>query len=344
MLICMIRKKMHNTRMISTAIVGTAGYTGQETLDRVIAHPGLELIALGSDTFAGKPAGVLDQRIARSPARELELVTNEQAIASGAELIFLCVENERAAAIEPPEGATIVDLSGAHRLKDPSAYERWYGFVHPKPDALEGWSLAVPELAPPSGRLVANPGCYVTATLLALVPLKEAIDPDSVVVDGKSGMTGAGRSLKPSLHAGAVLENVSPYKVGFHQHVPEMALLLGFAPTFVPHLLPIRRGLICTCYLRRIDADSARIELEAAYAKSPLVTVLPEGVVPEIARVLRSDCAEINAFADTVTGATVVICALDNLGKGASGQAVQNANLALGLPETAGLRVEALGA
>ncbi|MGD0166493.1 MAG: N-acetyl-gamma-glutamyl-phosphate reductase [Gaiellaceae bacterium] len=328
--------------MISTAIVGTAGYTGQETLDRVLSHPGLELVALGSDTFAGKPATVLDSRIARTRAAQLELISNDAALASGAELIFLCMENERAAAVEPPPGATIVDLSGAHRLKQASAYERWYGFVHPKPGELDEWCFALPELAPPSGHLIANPGCYVTATLLALVPIKDSIDQETVVVDGKSGMTGAGRGLKPSLHAGAVLENVSPYKVGFHQHVPEMALLLGFAPTFVPHLLPLRRGLICTCYVRGIDAPSARAQMEAAYRDSPLVNVLPEGIAPEIGRVQKTDYAEINVFADTVTGATIVICALDNLGKGAAGQAVQNANLALGLDETAGLRTGAL--
>jgi N-acetyl-gamma-glutamyl-phosphate reductase len=340
----MIRVKLHNKQMLSTAIVGTAGYTGQETLDRVLRHPELELIALGSDTFAGKQAGMLDARIARSSVNELALVSNDQALSSGADLIFLCMDNERAAAVEPPEGATVIDLSGAHRLKDPAAYERWYGFVHPKPEALPAWCFAVSELAPPSTRLVANPGCYVTATLLALAPLKDAIDPESVVVDGKSGMTGAGRSLKPALHAGAVLENVSPYKVGVHQHAPEMALLLGFAPTFVPHLLPIRRGLICTCYLRGVDAESARARLKDAYAGSPLVSVLPEGVAPEIARVRGSDYAEVNAFTDTLTGATVVICAIDNLGKGASGQAVQNANLALGLPETSGLRTEVFSA
>jgi N-acetyl-gamma-glutamyl-phosphate reductase len=338
----MIRENLHNTRMISTAIVGTAGYTGQETLDRVLLHPELELVALGSDTFAGKPAAVLDPRVARSQAAGLELVSNEQALASGAELVFLCMENERAAAVEPPPGATVVDLSGAHRLKDASAYERWYGFVHPKPGELDDWCFAQPELSPPSGRLIANPGCYVTATLLALGPIKDAVDPETVVVDGKSGTTGAGRGLKPALLAGAVLENVSPYKVGSHQHAPEMALLLGFVPTFAPHLLPLRRGLICTCYVRGIDAASARAQLEAAYGEAPLVSVLPEGVAPEIGRVHKTDYAEINVFADTATGTTIVICAIDNLGKGAAGQAVQNANLALGLPETAGLRIGAL--
>ncbi len=340
----MLRVHLHNTQMISTAIAGTAGYTGQETLDRVLAHPQLELVALGSDTFAGKPASTLDPRIARTAAAELELVRNEQALASGAELIFLCLDNQRAAAVEPPEGATIVDLSGAHRLKDASAYERWYGFEHPKPESLDDWCFALPELARPTGRLIASPGCYVTSTLLALGPLKDAVDPETVVVDGKSGMTGAGRSLNPALHAGAVLETVVPYKIGIHQHVPEMAQFLGFAPTFVPHLLPIRRGIVATAYVRGIDAGAAREKLAAAYAAAPLVSVLDEGVVPDLRRMQETDCVEINAFSDSLTGATIVVCALDNLGKGAAGQAVQNANLALGLEETAGLRIGALSA
>ncbi|MGZ4384346.1 MAG: N-acetyl-gamma-glutamyl-phosphate reductase [Gaiellaceae bacterium] len=325
--------------MISTAIVGTAGYTGQETLDRVLRHPELELVALGSDTFAGEPASVLEPRLLGLDGAVPELVTNEQALRSGAELVFLCVENERAAAVDPPAEAVVVDLSGAHRLRDASGYERWYGFTHPKPEALGDWFLSLPELAPPTGRLIANPGCYVTATLLALAPIAADVDPNSVVVDGKSGTTGAGRSLKPSLHAGAVLENTAPYKVGTHQHVPEIAQFLGFAPTFVAHLLPVRRGLICTCYVRGIGAQVARSKLAQAYESSPVVTVLPEGIVPELGRLQKTDEAEIGVFEDTVTGATIVICAEDNLGKGAAGQAMQNANLALGLPDTAGLRL-----
>jgi len=164
-----------------------------------------------------------------------------------------------------------------------------------------------------------------------------AVDPNGVVVDGKSGVSGAGRTLKPSSHAAVVLENVVPYRVGSHQHAPEIAQALGFPVTFVPHLLPVRRGLIATCYART-DAD-ARDLLEQAYASSPVVTVLPEGVAPELARVQGTDGAEIGVFTDLVTEATIVICAIDNLGKGAAGQAVQNANVVLGLDETAGLRL-----
>jgi N-acetyl-gamma-glutamyl-phosphate reductase len=158
------------------------------------------------------------------------------------------------------------------------------------------------------------------------------------VVDGKSGVSGAGRELKESSHAGSVLENFSPYAVGGHRHAPEMSQALGKAVTFVPHLLPIKRGLLTTCYVQS-DPD-LRALLEEAYAGSEVVRLLAAGVTPSIARVQGTDGAEIALFEDRATGTAIVICAIDNLGKGAAGQAVQNANLALGLPETAGLRLE----
>jgi N-acetyl-gamma-glutamyl-phosphate reductase len=154
-----------------------------------------------------------------------------------------------------------------------------------------------------------------------------------------SGMTGAGRGLKPSTHAGFVLENVSPYRVGAHQHVPEIKQALGFPVSFTPHLLPVRRGLLATCNVRSTGPD-LRALLEEHYAASPVVRVLPEGVSPELSRVQHTDGAEIGVFDDRHTDRTIVICALDNLGKGAAGQAVQTLNLLFGLRETAGLRLE----
>jgi N-acetyl-gamma-glutamyl-phosphate reductase len=314
--------------MVATAIVGCSGYAGQETLDRVLAHPGLDVVALGSDSLAGSGASALDVRLNGSlPA----FVSNDEALAGGAHLVFLCLDHAAAAAVEPPPGAVIVDLSGAHRLADEAQAAEWYGV------APGAWSYGLPELSPPVGPLIANPGCYATAALLALGPLAEAIDPASVVVDAKSGVSGAGRALKPGSHAGFVLENLSPYAVGAHRHAPEIAQQLGFPVCFVPHLLPVRRGLLATCYVRA-DGD-VRGLLESAYAASPVVRVLPEGVAPQLQRVQSTDGAEIGVFEDGQTGTAIVICALDNLGKGAAGQAVQNANLALGLDETLGLRL-----
>lgn len=325
--------------MAYTAIIGASGYAGQETLDRVLAHPALELHAVGSDSLAGQDAAALHPRLNRNGGKRVpQFITNEAALAGGADLVFLCLDHAEAAALEPPPGAVVIDLSGGHRLHDAAAYEHWYGFTHPKPESLGRWSYSLPELWPPEGRLIASPGCYATATLLALAPIADAIDPESVVVDAKSGISGAGRSLKATSHAGVVLENVAPYRVGRHQHAPEIEQALGFPVCLVPHLLPVRRGLIVTCYVRPLVGD-LRERLEATYATSHTVTVLPEDVAPELARVHGSDAAEIGVYDDPATGHVVVICALDNLGKGAAGQAVQTANLAFGYEETLGLRL-----
>jgi N-acetyl-gamma-glutamyl-phosphate reductase len=313
---------------VATAVIlGSAGYTGQETLDRVLAHPGLELIALGSETLAGRPARALDPRL----NGDLPMFThNLEAAQAGADVIFLCLGNSEAAAFAPPADTVVVDLSGVHRLADAALAREWYGL------APGAWSYGLPEVHPAEGPLIANPGCYATAALLALAPLAGLIEGE-VIVDAKSGVSGAGKSLRDSSHAGAVLENFSPYAIGAHRHAPEIEQALGFGVCFVPHLLPVRRGLLATCYLHT-GAD-ARALLEEAYAGSAVVSVLPEGVEPEIGRLQGTDAAEIGVFLDRTTGTAIVICALDNLGKGAAGQAVQNANRALGLPETAGLRL-----
>jgi N-acetyl-gamma-glutamyl-phosphate reductase len=325
--------------MATVAVAGASGYAGQETLDRVLAHPALELYALGSDSLAGQPAGALDPRLGRNGwSRIPRFITNEAALGSGADVVFLCLPHEEAAAVEPSPRSVVVDLSGGHRFVDAAVYDDWYGFSHPKPDGLASWSYGLPEVNAPSGRLVANPGCYATAALLALWPIRDAIERESVVVDAKSGTTGAGRALKAASHAGAVLENLAPYRVGDHQHAPEIASLLGFPIAFAPHLLPVRRGLVATCYVRSTGAD-LRALLEEHYADSHVVSVLAEGVVPELGRVQQTDGAEIGVFDDRLTGMTIVVCALDNLGKGAAGQAVQNVNLLFGFEETAGLRL-----
>jgi N-acetyl-gamma-glutamyl-phosphate reductase len=321
--------------MPTAAVIGAAGYSGQETLDRLLAHPELDVVALGSDSLAGRPASALDVRLdGHLPA----FVSNEEALDAGADVLFCCLGHEEAALLDPPPDTVVIDLSGAHRLQDGELYPAWYGFEHPRAASLGDWSYALPELWPPEGSLIANPGCYATATLLALAPIADLVSPGSVVVDAKSGVSGAGRSLKPASHAGFVLENLSPYRVGSHQHAPEIAQALGFPICFVPHLLPIRRGLLVTCYAE-VEGD-ARAAFEKAYSSSAAVRVLPEGLAPELARVQGTDAAELALFEDRATGRTIVVCALDNLGKGAAGQAVQNANLALGLEETAGLRLQ----
>ena len=183
----------------------------------------------------------------------------------------------------------MIDLGGVHRLGDESLARRWYGV---SPGA---WSYGLPEVHPATGRLIANPGCYATAALLALWPLHEVIDGD-VIVDAKSGMTGAGKTLRERSHAGSVLENFAPYALDGHRHAPEIAQVLGLPVTFVPHLLPVRRGLLATCYLR--SSADVRSLIEAAYAGSEVVRVLPEGIEPEIRRVQGTDAAELGVFTD----------------------------------------------
>ena len=219
-------------------------------------------------------------------------------------------------------------LSGVVRLRAPAG------------GGARRLELRAARARPPTGSLIANPGCYATAALLALAPLADAIDPASVVVDAKSGVSGAGRQLKESSHAGFVLENVSPYKIGSHQHAPEIAQALGFPVCFVPHLLPIRRGLLATCY---VDLDDGRPARAAARGRVCRQRRRPGAAGGRRARARARPAhrrgRDRRSSTDRSTGRTIVICALDNLGKGAAGQAVQNANLALGLDETLGLRL-----
>ena len=187
--------------MFRTAILGASGFAGQETLDRVLVHPELELVALGSDSLAGRDADALDPRLSRNGHGPLPaFVSNGEALAAGADLVFCALDND----ISPPPDAVVVDLSGSHRF-------------------AKEWCYALPELVPPVGRLIANPGCYATAALLALAPIAGIVDPASVVVDGKSGSSGAGRALRESSHAASVLENISPYAVGTHRHASPSA-------------------------------------------------------------------------------------------------------------------------
>src|SRR5947208_7241819 len=193
--------------MFSTALAGCSGYAGQETLDRVLAHPELEVVALGSNSLAGEPAGALDLRLNGSlPA----FVPNSEALASGADVLFLCLGPDEAAAFEPPVDAVVVDLSGGHRLRDADLYGDWYGFAHPFPAALVEWSYALPELYPPASRLIANPGCYATAALLALAPIGDAIEPDGSCGDGNPRGGGTGRGATGSTDDGTMRRQLCP--------------------------------------------------------------------------------------------------------------------------------------
>jgi N-acetyl-gamma-glutamyl-phosphate reductase len=293
-------------RALRTAgVAGASGYGGLELQRLLAGHPQLRATALQARSGGYDPIDA--DELARCDVAFLALPHGES--------------RTLGEALEAA-GTPVVDLGSDFRV--------------------DGWTYGLTELAREDvreARTVANPGCYATAAILALAPLKDAVEPDSVIVDAKSGVSGAGRTPSETTLAGSVLENHKPYSIGRHRHLLEMQMMLGFAPAFVPHLLPIRRGLLATCYVDGVAVDDARALLEAAYAGSPVVQVLPEGVVPEIERVVHTDAVELAVFADPPSGRTIVVAAEDNLGKGAAGQAMQNANLALGLSETHGLRL-----
>jgi N-acetyl-gamma-glutamyl-phosphate reductase len=325
-------------------IVGASGYSGTVAARLALGHPHLELAFVTSDQLAGKPAR---DRL-RVPT-DLSFEPNGRALELDAELVFLCTPAEASAKLAPELGRIgrrVVDFSGAFRLVDPLAYPRWYGFEHPAPAALGSAHYGLPELfgpPPAAGRLVANPGCYPTATLLALAPLVRAglVETTGIVVDAKSGVTGAGRQAKEDYSFVEVNEDLRAYKVLTHQHTPEILRGLGLerGVTFTPHLLPTSRGLLSTCYARpRAGTTTARaVEcLRDTYAGSAFVEVgAPEEAA--LRAVVGTNRARVGVVAtDEVV---VAIGAIDNLLKGAAGQAVQNTNLWLGLPETTGLEL-----
>jgi N-acetyl-gamma-glutamyl-phosphate reductase len=316
------------------AIVGVTGYTGQE-LDRLLAgHPKIQVtgrFASKSDEKSGAEAFSLDRLRSFSP-----------------ELVVLATEHELSMHLVPDllsVGYRVVDMSGAFRLKQPEQYREWYGFEHSAPALLNEAVYGLPEFLSESiksARLVANPGCYATAAILPLIPLykSRAIDPAcTVVVDGKSGVSGAGRQPKPETHFCEVNENISAYGVLKHRHTPEMVAQLPGATfdrfVFTPHLIPITRGILNTVTLRTADRMSAHSILSETYAKSPFVRVLPLGQLPNVQSVTKTNLCCIGVVAKGAN--TVIVSVIDNLVKGAAGQAVQNLNLMFGFEHAAGL-------
>lgn len=332
-------------------IVGASGYSGATLARLIAAHPRAKLTFLTSDRHESESArarlgGFFDPELVFSP--------NDAALdlASRADVIFLATSAEISADLAPRfanMGKLTIDLSGAFRLGDASLYPEWYGFEHPAPERLQSAFYGLPELfgaAPDDATLISNPGCYATATILALAPVLAAdlVEPTGIVVDAKSGVSGAGRQAKEAYSFVETNEDLRAYKILTHQHTPEVTRALdrraksrtaSFA--FVPHLLPISRGILTTCYARtRPGVDAARLEkcLRDAYGACAFVRVV------DPAQASIHSCAGTNfayVGATARDGMAVVVCAIDNLLKGAAGQAVQNMNLALGLDETTAL-------
>jgi N-acetyl-gamma-glutamyl-phosphate reductase len=318
----------------AVAIVGVTGYAGQE-LDRILARHSRFRVA-------GRFASKVDEK---SGAEAFSL---ERLRLCSPEGVVLATDHELSMELVPQllgEGYRVVDMSGAFRLKDARQYEDWYGFAHTSPELLKEAVYGLPEFYAEqirTARLVANPGCYATAAVLPLIPLyaAHAIDPScTVVVDGKSGVSGAGRAPKPETHFCEVSENVSAYGVMKHRHTPEMIGQLHGATSdrfvFTAHLIPIVRGILNTITLRTIDRISAHSILAETYAQTPFVRVLPQGHLPNVHGIARTNLCSIGVVARDAN--TVIVSALDNLVKGAAGQAVQNLNIMFGCEPTGGL-------
>jgi N-acetyl-gamma-glutamyl-phosphate reductase len=331
--------------MKRVGIIGASGYTGAELLRLCAQHPDLDVVYATGDSQAGTLASSLYPSLA---ARYPNLVFDEfdAAKADGLDVVFLGLPHEASMALAPQLHGSVgclVDLSAAFRLKDASLYPTWYGFTHDQPELLASAVFGLPELHREDlkeATLVATPGCHVTAATLALAPLVEAgaIDPHGVIVDSITGVSGAGRALKhPSMFC-TVDEDVSAYGLLDHRHTPEIEQETGAQVLFTPHLAPLSRGLLATCYARpRGDVTTASLlaTLAGRYRGEPFVVVRPAS--PSTKATMGSNVAHITARFDERTNTVIAICAIDNLAKGASGGAVQAANVALGLPETAGL-------
>ena len=328
-------------------IVGASGYTGAELLRLLAAHPDITVEMATADSQAGVAAAELYPSLAAAyPHLVFEALDLERA--AGLDVVFCGLPHQASLGLVPQlvgKVGCVVDLSAAFRLKDAALYPRWYGFEHDEPGLLEEAVYGLPERHRgelPGARLVATPGCYVTAATLALRPLLdgELVTPDGLIVDAASGVSGAGRAPTATNSFCTVDENLIAYGLDGHRHTPEIEQNLGARVLFTPHLAPMNRGILATCYARPFPGASPSTgallaALHDQYDREPFVDVLDGS--PSTKATLGSNCAQVTARYDERTDTVVVLCALDNLTKGASGGALQSANLALGLDETAGL-------
>jgi N-acetyl-gamma-glutamyl-phosphate reductase len=345
----------------TVAVAGASGYAGGELLRLLAAHPDLEIGPVAAHGSAGTSVTALHPQLTGYPGlRDSVFVPADPARFADADLLFTALPHGESArlAAELPAQLKIIDLAADFRLADPQAWARYY----PTPYAGR-WTYGLPELpgtraAIKASARVAAPGCYATAAILALAPLLAAglVEPSDIVIVAASGTSGAGRSLRPDLLATEVMGSMSAYQVaGAHRHIPEIEQTLSSERTvvpasppvtlsFTPTLAPMPRGILATCTARLAPdvassgAGSAlRDALAAAYDGEPFVNLLAEGRWPGTGPTAGSNAAHLQVAADTHAGRAIVVCALDNLGKGAASQAIQIANLMLGLPETAGL-------
>lgn len=335
------------------AVAGASGYAGGELLRLLAGHPELELAVASAGTSAGQPVATLHPQLAGVPALASLVLEQPGADAlAGCDLAFLALPTGQSAVIaaQLPASVKVVDLGPDFRLADGAAWARYYSGPHPG-----RWVTGMPELPGTRAQIrhanrVAAPGCYATAAVLALVPLvaAELADPADIVIVAASGTSGAGRSLRADLLASEVMGSVSAYAVaGGHRHTPEIEQAISEACgapasiSFTPVLAPMPRGILATCAARLarpgVTTADVRAAAAASYSREPFVTLLPEGRWPATASVAGSNGVQLQVAVDQRAGRVVAVAAIDNLGKGAAGQAIQDANLMLGLDETAGL-------
>jgi N-acetyl-gamma-glutamyl-phosphate reductase len=341
-------------------ILGASGYTGAELLRLLIRHPCVEIVLLTADRRAGKPVADVFPQFAPYALPMLLAIEDADWKALGLDLAFCALPHATtqkviADLLKRAPATKVVDLSADFRLADPAAYARWYGHEHAAVELQKEAVYGLTEVYRPqikAARLVANPGCYTTCAELALIPLlkAKAVDPDEIVIDAKSGTTGAGRAAKEEMLFSEVSESFHAYGVGHHRHMSELDQEFSKAAgrevivSFTPHLVPMNRGILSTIYVRgpKASPEDLHALLAKAYSNEPFVHVLPFRTLPQTRHVRGSNMTFIGVTADRIPGRAIIVSALDNLTKGASGQAVQNMNVMLGLPETMGIDQVAL--
>jgi N-acetyl-gamma-glutamyl-phosphate reductase len=337
---------------VRVAVAGATGYAGGELLAILLRHPRARIVRLMAEIKEPLPMERAHPALRGKGLPICELPCFEDLTSGDADVVLLATPHKPAHDVVPgllARGLRVVDLSAAFRLRDTNAYPRWYGFEHLASGALAEAVYGSPELNAEEirrARLVANPGCYATSVILALAPLLRAgwVDKQvGIVCDAKSGVTGAGRTPSERLHFPEVNESLRAYGLFTHRHVPEMLQVLGLDEKdflFTPHLLPVNRGILSTMYVRLVDQRSAE-EVQALfaefYARAPLVRVYEVGALPEIQAVAHTNYVDLGFAVDTATRRLIVVSALDNLAKGAAGQAVQNMNLMFGFAEETAL-------
>ncbi|MBW6464104.1 MAG: N-acetyl-gamma-glutamyl-phosphate reductase [Bacillota bacterium] len=344
--------------MIKTAVLGATGYTGVELVRLLHAHPAVEPVFLSSGSTAGKKYSEVHPQFAGRVDLTLEQMDYEK-IPESVEMVFCALPHGKSAEIAAEiykKGFKVIDLSADYRLGDPELYREWYNLEHPVAEMLGKAVYGLPELNKElikGARFIANPGCYPTSILLALAPLlgEKIIKSSSIIIDAKSGVSGAGRAPKQPFHFPDCTENFKAYRVANHQHTAEIEQELGrlagenIKITFTPHLVPMIRGILSTVYAEPISMTS-EIELgelyDAFYSDCPFVRILKSPALPETRMVRGTNMCDIAVKYDSRTNRIIIISVIDNLLKGASGQAVQNMNLMLGLPEEEGLGYIAL--